>query len=67
MAVQFMVVQATDWNGVLVANFAAERTPLSEANVVRFAQRPAAYQGCCCYENSRTGAGVTWAEPWVPG
>ena len=21
----------------------------------------------CCYENSRTGAGVTWAEHWVRG
>jgi hypothetical protein len=42
-------MQATDWNGVLVADLAAERAWLSEANVVRFARGPAAYDaglGC---------------------
>jgi hypothetical protein len=36
-------MQATDWHGVLVADLAAERARLSEANVVRFARGPAAY------------------------
>src|SRR5271163_2640209 len=43
------MVQATDWNRVLVADLTAERARLGEANVVRFARRPAAYDawlGC---------------------
>ena len=40
---QFAVVQPTDWNGVFVADLAAKRTRLGEANVVCFARRPAAY------------------------
>jgi hypothetical protein len=41
--VQFAVVQATHWNSVFVADLAAERARLGEANVVRFARHPAAY------------------------
>jgi len=40
--VQFAVVQATDGNGVFVADLATERARLGEADVVRFARRPAA-------------------------
>ena len=43
IAVQFAVVETTEWNRVLIADLAAERTRLSEANVVRFARRPAAH------------------------
>jgi len=43
IVVQLAMVQATDGNGGLVADLAAERTRLSEANVVRFARRPTAY------------------------
>jgi hypothetical protein len=36
-------MEPADWNGVFVADLAAKRTRLGEANVVCFARRPAAY------------------------
>ena len=42
-------MEPADGNGVFVADLAAERTRLGEANVVCFARRPAAYDaglGC---------------------
>jgi hypothetical protein len=43
IAVHFTVVHAADWNGVFVADLAAKRARLSEADVVRFTRSPAAY------------------------
>jgi hypothetical protein len=41
--VEFAVVQATDWNCVFVADFAAERARLGKVDAVRFARRSAAH------------------------
>ena len=45
------MMEATDWNNVLVADFSAERARLGEAEVMRLAWRPAAdHAGLRCDE-----------------
>ena len=39
---QLAMMEATNWDGVFVADFAAERARLGKANVMRLARRPAA-------------------------
>ena len=39
---QFAVMEPADWNRIFVADLSAKRTRLGEANMVRFAWRPAA-------------------------
>jgi hypothetical protein len=39
---EFAVMKAANWDGVFVANLAAEGSRLGEANVMRLAWRPAA-------------------------
>jgi hypothetical protein len=52
--VQFTAVQATDWQGIFIADLAAEGARLGEAKVVRFARRPASAAGDA-REMSRVG------------
>ena len=47
---QLAMMEATNWDGVFVADFAAERARLGKANVMRLARRPAADDaGLGCY------------------
>ena len=47
---QLAMVEATNWDGVFVADLAAERARLGKANVMRLARRPAADDaGLGCY------------------
>ena len=41
IAVQFAVMEPTDWNRIFVADLSTKRTRLGKANMVRFARRPA--------------------------
>ena len=47
---QLAMMEATNWDGVFVADLAAERARLGKANVMRLARRPAADDaGLGCY------------------